>query len=92
MEVHIEGREHTEASIAMEHLSILASSVMRIKKFYGDKAFDQSPLFNKLHSIGAKPVVKISKNASANLYRKGGKYSRMIVKEYKIWGMKDNTY
>ncbi|MEM3448943.1 MAG: IS5/IS1182 family transposase, partial [Nitrososphaerota archaeon] len=49
MEVHIEGKEHTEASIAMEHLSILASGEMRIKKFYVDRAFDKSPLLDKLH-------------------------------------------
>ncbi|MEM3448983.1 MAG: hypothetical protein QXP38_08940 [Nitrososphaerota archaeon] len=86
MEAHIEGKEHTEASIAMEYLYILTSSGMRIKKFYGDKAFDQSPLFNKLHFIGAKPVVKIRKNASADLYRKGGKYRRGIVRGYKNLG------
>ncbi|MEM3676347.1 MAG: hypothetical protein QXV22_04760 [Thermoplasmataceae archaeon] len=43
-------------------------------------------MFNKLHSIGVKPVVKIRKNASADLYRKGGKYRRRIVREYKNLG------
>ncbi|MEM0134384.1 MAG: IS5/IS1182 family transposase, partial [Thermoplasmatales archaeon] len=32
------------------------------------------------------PVVKIRKNASADLYRKGGKYRRSIVREYKNLG------
>ncbi|MEM3191998.1 MAG: transposase [Thermoplasmata archaeon] len=91
VEVHIEGKEHTETSIAMEHLSILAPSVMRIKRFYGDGAFDQSTLLDKLHSIGTKPIIKIRKNAFIDYYN-GCKYSRMIVREYKIWGMKDDTH
>ncbi|MEM3846841.1 MAG: hypothetical protein QXU98_14185 [Candidatus Parvarchaeota archaeon] len=85
MTVRIEGKEHTEASIAMEHLSILASGGMRIRKFYGDGAFDQSPLFDKLHSIGTKPIIKIRKNESTDYYN-GSKYRRSIVREYKNLG------
>ncbi|MEM4091377.1 MAG: IS5/IS1182 family transposase, partial [Thermoplasmatales archaeon] len=87
VEAHIEGKEHTEASIAMEHLSILASSGMKIKKFYGDGAFDQSPLLDKLHSIGTKPIIKIRKNASIDYYN-GSKFCRKIVREYKNLGYK----
>ncbi|MEM0136780.1 MAG: hypothetical protein QXU18_16385 [Thermoplasmatales archaeon] len=87
MEAHIEGKEHTEASIAMEHLSTLASIGMRIKKFYGDRAIDQSPLFDKLHSIGTKLILKIRKNSSIDYYN-GSKFCRKIVREYKNLGYK----
>ncbi|MEM3191948.1 MAG: hypothetical protein QXW80_05855 [Candidatus Micrarchaeia archaeon] len=86
MEVHTENKKHTEASIAMEHLSILASSGKGIRKFYGDGAFDQSSMFNKLHLLHVKLVVKIRKNASADMYRKAGRYRRRIVREYKNLG------
>ncbi|MEL9914522.1 MAG: IS5/IS1182 family transposase, partial [Thermoplasmatales archaeon] len=62
-----------------------ASGGMRIRKFYGDGAFDQSSMFNKLHFIDAKPVVKIKKNTSIDYYN-GSKYSRSIVREYKNMG------
>ncbi len=87
VEVHIEGKGNTEASIAMQHLSTLKGKGIKISKFYGDGAFDQGPLFDKLHSLNIKPVVKIRKNASADYYR-GSKYRRSIVREYKNKGYK----
>ncbi|MEM3829086.1 MAG: IS5/IS1182 family transposase [Conexivisphaerales archaeon] len=83
--VRIEDKEHTEASIAMEQTSHILQRDIKIRKFYGDGAFDQSSTFNKLHSIGAKPMVKIRKNASTDYYN-GSKYHRRIVKEYKNLG------
>ncbi|MEM3860508.1 MAG: IS5/IS1182 family transposase, partial [Candidatus Micrarchaeaceae archaeon] len=58
-----------------------------IKKFYGDGAFDQSSMFNKLQLLHIKPVVKIRKNASTDYYN-GSKYRRRIVREYKNMGYK----
>ncbi|MEM3488759.1 MAG: transposase, partial [Nitrososphaerota archaeon] len=79
VEVHIEDKEHTEASIAMEQVSHISQRGIKTRKFYGDRAFDQSPLFDKLHSLGTKPIIKIRKNASIDYYN-GSKYRRRIVR------------
>ena len=85
VEVHIEGKGHSEASIAVEHLSSLSERVLMIKKFYGYGAFDQSPLFDKLHSLDIEPVIRMRKNASAE-YARGSKFRRWKVREYKNMG------
>lgn len=87
IEVHIQGKGHSEASIAMEHISSITAKGKRIRKFYGDGAFDSSAVFNKLHSVGAKPVVKIRRNASPDYY-KGSKHRRREVREYMKLGYK----
>ncbi|MEM4090093.1 MAG: hypothetical protein QXQ46_04980 [Thermoplasmatales archaeon] len=51
---------------------------MRIKKFYGGGALDRGRLFDKLHSIGTQPVIKIRKSLS---YYDGSKYRRRIVRK-----------
>ena len=86
VEVRIEGKGYTEASIALQHISSITEKGITIKRFYGDGAYDQSSVFNKLHSIGAKPVVKIRKNASADWYKKGSKHRNREVREYKNLG------
>ncbi|MEM3191677.1 MAG: hypothetical protein QXW80_05745 [Candidatus Micrarchaeia archaeon] len=85
MKVHIEGKEHTVASITIEHLSILALGEVRIKKFNGNGAFDQGPLFDNLLLLHIKPVIKIRKNVSTDYYN-GSKCRRSIVREYKNLG------
>ena len=84
VDVRIEGKGYTEASIAMEHLSSISERGIKISKFYGDGAFDQSILFEKLHSLGAKPVIKIRKNATD--WYKGSRYRRREVRDYKYKG------
>ena len=95
LDVRIEGKGYTEASIAMEHLSSISRRGVEIRKFYGDGAYDQSSVFNKLHNLGAKPVVKIRKNASADRYR-GRKFRRRVVREYRMMGYerwaRENNY
>ena len=86
VDVRIEGKGYTEASIALQHISSITEKGITIKRFYGDGAYDQSSVFNKLHSIGAKPVVKIRKNASADWYKKGSKHRNREVREYKNLG------
>ena len=49
---------------------------------YGDGAFDQSPLFDKLHSLDIEPVIKMRKNASTE-YARGSKFRRWKVREYR---------
>ena len=85
VDVRIEGKGYTEASIAEEHLLSIAKKGIRIKSFYGDGAFYQSSMFNRLHSLGVKPVIKTRKNASADRYR-GSKYRRREVSEYRNLG------
>jgi hypothetical protein len=60
---------------------------MSVTEFYGDGAFDTNDLFTLLHQIGAKPVIKIRKNASTDHYR-GSKYLRRAVREYQNMGYK----
>ena len=54
---------------------------MRISLFYGQGAFDTNDLFDLMHQISAKPIIKISGNASTYRYR-GSKYRKKAVKEY----------
>ena len=95
LDVRIEGKGYTEASIAMEHLSSISRRGIRILKFYGDGAFDQSSVFDKLHEIGAKPAVKIRRNSTGDWYR-GSKYRNRVVREYRMMGYKrwarENNY
>ncbi|MEM0312548.1 MAG: hypothetical protein QXM60_04480 [Thermoplasmatales archaeon] len=81
----LEGKEPTEALIAMEQISYISQKDIKIRKFYGDGAIDQSSIFNKLHLLHIKPVVKIRKNASTDYYN-GSKYRSRILKEYKNLG------
>ena len=67
---------------------------MRISLFYGQGAFDTNDLFDLMHQIGAKPVIKIRRNASTDHYR-GSKYRRKAVKEnqkkrYRQWSEENN--
>ena len=84
VDVRIEGKGYTEASIAMDHLSSISQKGIKINRFYGDGAFDQSPLFDKLHSLGTKPIIKIRKNASE--WYRGSKFRRREVRDYKNMG------
>ena len=59
--VHTGGKGYTEESIAEEHLSSTDKKGISISAFYGDGAFDQSSMFKKLHSLKARPVIKIRK-------------------------------
>ena len=68
---------------------------MNVTEFYGDGAFDTNDRFTLIHYIGAKPVVKIRKNASTDRYR-GSKYRRRAImecqnKRYISWSG-DNDY
>ncbi|MEM3290978.1 MAG: hypothetical protein QW046_05630 [Candidatus Micrarchaeaceae archaeon] len=47
--MRIEGKGHTEASIVMQQISYISQRSIKIRKFYGDEAFDQSSMFSKLH-------------------------------------------
>ena len=50
-------------------------------------ASNANDLFTLMYQIGAKPVIKIRKNASTDHYR-GSKYLRRAVREYQNMGYK----
>ncbi len=78
VDARMEGKGYKETSIAMERISFISERSISINKFYGEGVFDRSILFEKLHSLGAKPVMKIRKNATD--WYKGGKYRRNEVR------------
>ena len=63
MESHIEGNGPSEPDTAGKHMKEAVVKGVRVREFYWDGAFDVNDLFDLTHSIGAKPVIKIRKNA-----------------------------
>lgn len=88
IDVHIEGKGHSEADSAVQHIDEATGKGIHIGKFYGDGAFYANKLYEKLHSVGAAPIIKIPKSASAHHYKggAGSKYRRKEVREYQEQG------
>ena len=82
IEMHIEGHGLSEPGTAQKHVREAVMKGMNVTEFYGDGAFNTNDLFTLMHQIGAKPVIKIRKNASSDHYR-GSKYLRRAVREYR---------
>ena len=95
VESHIEGNGPSEPETASGHIREAIMKGIKVNEFYGDGAFDVNNLFDLTRSIGAKPVIKIRKNASPDSYR-GSKYRRRVIREYREKGYRkwaeDNTY
>ncbi len=87
IESHVEGTGLSEPEAASRHIREAVMKGVKVKEFYGDGAFDVNDLFNLVHSISAKPVIKIRKNASTERCR-GSRYRRKEVREYKEKGYK----
>jgi hypothetical protein len=88
IEVHIEGKGHSEPRMAASHVREVVQKGYRVRKFYGDGAFDTAEMFDTLHRTGTEPVIKIRKNAQS-YYRHspgGSKYRRREVKAYRKQG------
>ncbi|QRF75008.1 hypothetical protein Thermo_00501 [Thermoplasmatales archaeon] len=68
IESHIEGNGMSEPETAGKHITEAVMKDVTAREFYGDGAFDVNDLFDLTHSIHAKPVNKIRKNASSNRY------------------------
>ena len=85
IESHIEGSGPSEPETAGNHMRNALLHGVRVREFYGDGAFDTNDLFDLAHSIGAKPVIKIRKNASTDHHR-GSKYRRKAIWEYREKG------
>jgi hypothetical protein len=58
------------------------SNGVKVKKFYGNRAFDTNQIFELLHLLGAKSVIKNRKNAVPENIR-GSKWRRKEAREYK---------
>jgi len=89
--VKIEGG--SEPKVAVKHIELLKENGIKLKKFYGDGAYDTNEIFNAIGD--AESAVKIRKNATT--YRcRGSRRRRQEVREYmklgyKTWA-KDTKY
>lgn len=85
VEVHVEGEGESEPKTAEKHLRELEKEGKKVKKFYGDGAFDTNPLFDCLEESKTESAVKIRKNASTDHCR-GSKRRRREIREYRKLG------
>lgn len=89
IEVHIEGVGHPEAEVAERHLRAAAAHGHRIRKFYGDGAFDTRAMFRALEELETEPAIKIAKDAATGRRHSpgaGGWPRRRAVREYRRLG------
>jgi hypothetical protein len=88
IEVHIEGKGHSESRTAAAHVRAAAERGYRVRKFYGDGAYDTTHMFVALHQTGTEPVIKIRKTATSKIRnnRHGVKARRRAVREYQALG------
>lgn len=88
IEVHIEGKGHSEARTGSSHVKAITGRGYRVGKFYGDGAFDAVDMFATLHETGTEPVIKIRKNATGRCHHnpRMSKYRRRAVREYQRLG------
>jgi Transposase DDE domain len=89
IEVHIEGKGHSESGTAAAHVREVTKRGYRVRKFYGDGAYDTVRMFATLHETGTEPVIKVRRDAQS-WYRhhpmKGGWPRRRAVREYRRLG------
>ncbi|EQD77166.1 transposase IS4 family protein [mine drainage metagenome] len=88
IEVHIEGKGHSESRTAAAHVRATAERGYRVCKFYGDGAYDTTEMFVALHQTGTEPVIKIRKTATSKIRNNphGVKARRRAVREYQALG------
>ena len=84
VEVHIEGKGHSEAETAATHVRKATEQGYRARRFYGDGAYDTNGMFVALHETGTEPVVKTRKTATSKIRsnRHNSKAWRRAVREY----------
>lgn len=85
VDVHIEGKGKSEPRIAEKHLKKLKKKGVKIKKFYGDCAFDTNKFFDCLEESKIESAVKIRKNANTD-YCRGSKRRRCEIRAYRKLG------
>lgn len=89
IEVHIEGVGYSETEVAQRHLRAAVARGHRVRKFYGDGAFDTLAMFRALQEMAVEPVIKIARNAATwrrHSPHPGGWPRRKAVREYRKLG------
>ena len=88
IEVHIEGKGHSEAETAAAHVRAATRRGYRVRTFYGDGAYDTNGMFLALQETGTEPVVKIRKTATSKIRANphNPKARRRAVREYQGLG------
>ena len=88
IEVHIEGKGHSESRSAAAHVRAATERGDRVRKFYGGRAYDTNGMFMALHEGGTEPVIKIRKSAASRIRSNGSnsKARRRAVREYQALG------
>ena len=76
--------EVSEPKVAVKHIKLLKENGIKLKKFYGDGAYDTNEIFNVIGD--AESAIKIRKNATT--YRCKGRRTRQEVREYMKLGYK----
>ncbi|MEM3455492.1 MAG: hypothetical protein QXT72_02920 [Candidatus Micrarchaeia archaeon] len=62
LEIHIQGKGQSEPKVVEKQIKE-ASEKYKIKKFYGDSAYDTNNMFDIIQLIGAEATIKKRKNA-----------------------------
>ncbi|MGI0140727.1 MAG: transposase, partial [Thermoplasmata archaeon] len=89
IEVHIEGKGHSESPTAARHVRTATEQGYRVRKFYGDGAYDTRAMFRALQETGTEPVVKTHRNAQTSARHTngpGGTPRRRAVRGYRKLG------
>lgn len=94
IEVHLEGKGHSEPGTAASHLCSAAGRGYRVRAFYGDGAYDSRAMFPALPETKARPVIKIARNAQGNINHTtcrdpGASARRRAVREYRSRGYRE---
>ena len=76
--------EVSEPKVAAKHIKLLKGNRIKLKKFYGDGAYDTNKIFNVIGD--AESAIKIRKNATT--YRYKGRRRRQEVRKYMKLGYK----
>lgn len=88
IEVHIEGKGHSKPRTATSHVREVTRRGYRVRKFYGERAFDTVDRFAALHETAQDPVIKIAKNAVATSTHRPQecKHRLRAIREYQAQG------
>lgn len=81
VDAYIEGKGKSEPKVVEKHLKKLKKKGKKIRKFYGDGAYDTNRMFDILEESDAEGAIKIRDNASKRHCR-GSRRRRKEIREY----------
>ncbi|MEM3290966.1 MAG: hypothetical protein QW046_05565 [Candidatus Micrarchaeaceae archaeon] len=67
---HIQREGQPEPKVAEKQIKEANENGYKIKKFYGDSAYDTNNMIDILQSVGAEAAIKIRKNAAPENYKR----------------------